>query len=825
MVGLVVVSHSRALARAAVDLAAEMVRDRPVPLEIAAGLDDTTFGTDAVAITEAVAAADRGDGVVVLMDLGSAVLSAELALELLPDDLRERVVLSPAPLVEGLVAAVVAAASGAGRDEIAAEAGAGLAGKQSQLGPPAGAGPVGKQAQLGPPTGAGAPATDPGGDGPSGTVTVTNRHGLHARPAARLVTLARDFDARVELRNAGTGSPWVPASSLSRVATLGVLHGHRLEIRASGPQAHRAVEQIVALARRAFDEVEGAVSVPEKTADGGRPASPGIAIGPARHPAAAPPGIPDVPTAGAGPEWQRIEDALATVRRELEQLRAATARDAGEAAAAIFDAHLLLLEDADLLTEVRTRIDAGETAPRAWSAATTRIAGEFEALPEEYLQARAADVRAVADQTLRILLGMPGAPASGSGVLIAADLTPAEAAGLDPERVDGVLLAFGNPAAHSAILLRTRGIPAVVGAGPAVLEVADGTPIGLDGGTGEVLVAPSDPVLAALRRRADEQASRRARAAGRAAAPAVTRDGVRIAVGANVGSVADARAAAAHGADLVGLIRTEFLFLDRDTAPDVDEQEATLREIAAALGGRRITVRTLDVGGDKPLRYLPGPAEENPFLGVRGIRYTLRHPALLADQLLAVVRVARDVPVSLMVPMVSTVDEVVRTRRMLAEAVARAGGAEPAGLEVGIMVEVPAAALKAAAFAPYVDFFSIGTNDLTQYTLAAERGNAALTPLADGLDPGVLRLIDAVCRGAGERVTVAVCGELAADETATPLLAGLGVRELSVVPPAVPGVKEAVRATDLAGAAALARAAPELPDAAAVRALLAGKAG
>jgi phosphocarrier protein FPr len=803
VVGLVVVSHSRALARAAVDLAAEMVRERP-PIFVAAGLDETTFGTDAVAITAAVTAAGQGDGVVVLMDLGSAVLSAELALELLADDLRERVVLCPAPLVEGLVAAVVAAAGGAGRDEVAAEANAGLAGKQSHLGTPAPAdGPAG------------------GADGPSATVTVTNRHGLHARPAARLVTLVRGLDAEVEVRNAGTGSVWVPAASLSRVATLGVLAGHDLEVRASGPGAAQAVEQVVALAGREFDELGGAPVVPERSAGGGQPASPGIAVGPARQPAAGPVDLPDVPALGPAPEWQRIDDARTTVRRDLDRLRAATARDAGEAPAAIFDAHLLLLDDADLLAEVRSRIDAGETAPRAWSAATARVAGEFEALAGEYLKARAADVRAVADQTLRMLLGVGGAVTPESGVLIAADLTPAEAAGLDPERVAGVVLAFGSPVAHSAILLRTRGIPAVVGAGPAVLDVADGTPVGLDGGTGEVLVAPTDTALKALHERAAEQAARSSRAAGRASAPAVTRDGVTVAVGANVGSLGDAHAAADHGADLVGLIRTEFLFLERDAAPDVAEQEATLRQIAAALGGRRITVRTLDVGGDKPLRYLPAPAEDNPFLGVRGIRYALRHPALLADQLLAAVRVAREVPVSLMFPMVSTVDEVVRARRMLDQAIARAGGGEPAGLQMGIMVEVPAAALKAAAFAPYVDFFSIGTNDLTQYTLAAERGNAALAQLADGLDPAVLRLIDAVCRGAGQRVTVAVCGELAADETATALLAGLGVRELSVAPRAVPAVKEAVRATDLAGAAAIAAAAADLPDAAAVRALLA----
>ena len=801
MVGLVVVSHSRALARAAVALAAEMVPGASVPIEIAAGLDETTSGTDAAAIMAAVTAADRGDGVVVLMDLGSAVLSAELALELLADDgVRERVVLCPAPLVEGLVAAAVAAAGGADRGEVAEEATAALAGKQAQLG-------------VAPATGdAPAPGT---AWGPYAEIAVTNPHGLHARPAARLVALVRRFDAQVEIRNRSTGSAWVPAASLSRVATLGALRGHELELRASGAQARAAVDGLVALAARAFDETAAEAETPAEVRDArARAASPGIGIGPAWHWDAAVPEPPDVASPGPAAEWQRIDEALGSVRRDLHRIR-----DAGGPLAGIFDAHLLLLEDADLLADVRNRIDGGAAAPRAWSAATDRVAGEFDALGDAYLKARAADVRAVAGQVLRALLGVARQPPAGSGVLIAPDLTPAEAAGLDPARVAGVLLAFGSPASHAAILARSRGVPAVVGLGPAVLEIPPGTPIALDGGTGEVVVQPSARVLSEFRDRAAEQASRRDRAVARAGAPAVTRDGVPITVAANVGSLADARVAAASGADEVGLLRTEFLFLDRDTAPDVDEQEAAYRGVAEALGGRRITVRTLDVGGDKPLRYLPAGREENPFLGVRGIRHSLRHPGLLADQLLAIVRVARQAPVSVMFPMVSTVDEVVAARRVLDAAVARAGVPPPPGLRVGIMVEVPAAALKAAAFTPYVDFVSIGTNDLTQYALAAERGNAALATLADGLDPGVLRLIDAVCRGVG--VPVAVCGEVAADEAAVPLLAGLGVRELSVAPRAVPVVKEAVRSTvarDAVGAAARALAAP---DDAAVHRLLA----
>jgi phosphocarrier protein FPr len=378
-------------------------------------------------------------------------------------------------------------------------------------------------------------------------------------------------------------------------------------------------------------------------------------------------------------------------------------------------------------------------------------------------------------------------------------------------------VAGGSPTAHSAILLRARGVPAVVAAGPAVLDVADGTPIVVDGAAGELVVDPAPEVLAAFRERAAAQAERESQARGQAAAPAVTRDGVSVLVGANVGSPADAAQAAASGADLVGLLRTEFLFLGRAEAPDVDEQEAAYREVAAALGGRRITLRTLDVGGDKPLPYLPLPAEANPFLGMRGIRLAEGFPGLLADQLLAAVRVAHETPMSVMFPMVATLDELVAARRALDAAIAADGRGTPPGLQVGIMVEVPATALKAAAFVPHVDFFSIGTNDLTQYALAAERGNPAVAALADPLDPGVLRLVDAVCRAAGEQALVAVCGEAAADPLAAELLVGLGVRELSTAPPAVPATKQTVRELDASQAAQRAAEALTADGPAAVR--------
>jgi phosphocarrier protein FPr len=805
-VGLVVVSHSRALARAAVALAQEMVHGKQIRIAVAAGLDETTFGTDATQIVDAITAADQGAGVVVLMDLGSAVLSAELALELLDGDVRDRVVLCPAPLVEGLVVAAVAAAGGAGIAEVAAEAAAALAGKIGHLGDALPATPR---------------APDVATDGLTGTFVVANLHGLHARPAARLVQEVRRRDARARIRNRSAGSDWVDAGSLSKLATLGVRSGDEVEVRVSGRQAAETLHHILALAARKFDESQAAAAPARSEATSHHPigASPGLGIGPARSARQGPVSIPDPPAATEDPavEWRRLGQAIAAVRRTISQLRARTARDAGEAEAAIFDAHQLLLDDDALLGDVRARIDQGSPAVSAWSAAVRDLAAELAAVPDPYLRARADDVTAVGDQVLRAMLGTSASTSAPTGVLIAADLAPAEAAGLDPAQAAAVLLASGSPHAHNVILLRAKGIPAIVGAGPSVLSIPDGTIVAVDGSRGEYVVDPPEDVRATFQTRVAAVAQRQRQAGARAGEPALTRDGVAVGVGANIGSIDDARAAAAHGAELAGLVRTEFLFLGRQHAPDVEEQIAVYSKIAEALEGRRITLRTLDVGGDKPLELLPTPAEVNPFLGVRGIRFSLAHPGLLADQLLAMVEVARRTPVSVMFPMISIIDEILSARRLLDEAITRTGRGRPTGLQVGMMVEVPAAALKASAFARHVDFLSIGTNDLTQYALAADRNNDAVAAIHDAFDPGLLHLVRATCQGAAGRAPVSVCGELAADERAVGLLIGLGVDSLSVTPPAIPATKEAVRAVDTREARCRADEALWADSAAAVR--------
>lgn len=813
MVGIVVVSHSAALARAAVALASEMLHERPVRLAVASGLQDATLGTDAVRIKEAIEEVDSPEGVVVLMDLGSAVLSAELALDLLEDPtVRERVILSPAPLVEGLVVAAVAAAGGAGRKEVAAEAQNALLGKAAHLGAP-GAAVIGA-------------TTDDPAEAVA-TFVVPNRHGLHARPAARLVSEMRTLDAAVKLRNLTTGAGPVPAASLSRVATLGALHGHTLEIQAAGPQAQEAIEHLLLLAERHFDEPpddaadNGSAPTyptpPRASETGPLAASPGIVIGPVRQLSAASGKADPAPIGEASEEWRQVVEALTDVRREIDRLRAVAARDVGPHEARIFDAHLMLLSDAEVLADVKQRIGDGAGAVVAWTEALAVVEQQWAELPDPYLRARAEDVRAVGAQMLTSLTGAPAVAMTGPGILVASELTPAQAAELDRDRVQGIVLAYGSPTSHAAILARSRGIPALVSAGAGVLDLAEGTLVVIDGTSGELVIEPSESTLEDFRERAGTIAREEQQNRAQASQPAVSLDGISVEVAANVGSPADARAAAAAGADSIGLVRTEFLFLNRAHAPDVDEQATEYLALAEGVGGRRVTIRTLDVGGDKPLPYVPMPVEVNPFLGHRGIRFSLDDRNLLVEQLVAVCRVARRTPTSVMFPMVTTVAELRAAQEILNSA---ATDGLPQGLRVGMMVEVPATALKIEAFLPYLDFISIGTNDLTQYTLAAERGNAAVATLSDPLDPGVLRLIKHVCDAASGRIPVAVCGEAAADQAAIAILLGLGVGELSVSPPSVPSVKARVRTLDLAQCATLAAEALELGDAAQVRQLV-----
>jgi multiphosphoryl transfer protein len=829
VVGIVIVSHSETLAQGVVSLAREMGGER-LALEAAGGTSEPdVLGTDAERVREAIERAMSDDGVLVLMDLGSALMSAEFAVELLEDP-PGRVLLSEAPLVEGAVAAAVAASGGASLDEVAAEARGALAMKSSQLG-------VADETPAAPADSPPAPPADA-----EASIPVRNAIGLHARPAARFVETVRGFDADVLVGKAGGAEP-VRATSLTNVVALGARFGDTLLVRASGAQAKEAVAALRALADEGFGDgvatsppsappprgaarprtptMTTVAAAPDEPTGvlRGVPASAGVAVGPAHHLHGAFAAPPDRPADAPERERQRLGEAIATASAAIERDRDTVAQRAGQAEAAIFDAHLVLLDDEALLEPAHRAIENGATAERAFYDAAAEVADRYRALEEPLLQERAADVLDVGRRVVGALVGEPDHGLS-QGIVIAGELTPADAAALDPAHVTGIVTAHGTATAHAAILARALGLPAVVGLGDRVLNIDEGTTVLLDGEAGTLLLDPPADVLREASERRERAAQRSARARERAHESGATKDGTRIEVFANLGSAAEATRAVELGAEGVGLLRTEFLFLDRAELPDEDEQVQTLREIATALDGRPLIVRTLDAGADKPLPALPMPPETNPFLGVRGIRLTLERRDVLDTQLRAILRVAADHPVKVMLPMVATLGEIRAARDALTEARTHTGIDVP--LEFGIMVEVPAAALTAPSMAEHVDFFSLGTNDLTQYTMAAERGDERLAALLTGPQPAVLRLVQATVAGAQQHGRwVGVCGELAGDPPTAVLLAGLGVTELSMAPALVPEVKEALRCVELAQAQAAARQALEADSAAAARAFAA----
>jgi phosphocarrier protein FPr len=804
----VIVSHSAALADGIVELAREM-GGGDLAIESAGGMEDGAIGTDAERVRLAVERARSPDGVLVLMDLGSALMSAEMAAEMVEPG-GGPVVLCGAPLVEGAVAAAARARAGASLEDVAREARGALRMKTTQLGEDT------PDAEP-----AGAPAADDG-EALELHLRVEPRLGLHARPAARFVAAVSDFDARIEVRNATRSTGPADGRSLTGLAVLNARQGDEIVVHARGPQAAQALDALRALGAENFgDAADEPVAAAERPPAAAAPAagvtpgpgtrlhgvaaSTGIAIGPARWLHEPEPPVDDGQPGSPADERARLDAARAATRQDLEAARAAVLGRGATSEAEIFTAHALLLDDVALTGPALRRIDEGTGAGRAWRSAAQAAAAAFRALDDPYLRQRAVDVEDVARRVLAHLAGTPAGAAPGdAGIVLAGELTPGEAVGLDPGQTWGIATARGGATAHAAILARALGIPAVVGVGGALHGIPEGTPLVLDGDAGILEVDPGADVVARLRARREGAAEARRAVLARAAEPGALRDGRRVEVFANVGSPAEARHAVDQGAEGVGLLRTEFLFLDRDAPPGEDEQVAVLREVARALAGRPLIVRTLDAGADKPLPFLRQPPEDNPFLGRRGIRLSLAEPDLLRTQLRAILRVADEHPVKLMFPMVATLDEVRAARAVLDQARTELGS--HAELEVGVMVEVPALALQAAGVTPEVDFFSIGTNDLAQYTMAAERGNAALAGLLDDSLSPVLALIASVTAAAEAHGRwVGVCGELAGEPEAAVLLAGLGVRELSMAASRIPAVKAALREVDFETAAARSR--------------------
>lgn len=552
----------------------------------------------------------------------------------------------------------------------------------------------------------------------------------------------------------------------------------------------------------------------------GRAASRGIAIGPAfkyrKEELKITSSLIDQPE----DEILRLENALDRVQSDLKNAYQETLEEIGEEEAAIFEAHAQILGDPELLKSVREDIKQrkinAETSLKEQSEA---YASKLEALDNEYFQARAADIRDVIDRTLRVMLGQSEQHQEileTPSIIVADDLTPSDTIQLDKTLVLGFCTVRGGSTSHTAILARGLGIPAVVGAGEMLLEIPDHTELIVDGFRGEIHMDADPDFIKEYQTRQKAYQQAYLEAAEDAHQPAITRDRHRVEVAANIGSAADLPEALESGAEGIGLLRTEFVYLGRSSLPDESTQAEIYRQILQGFRGKPVILRTLDIGGDKELPYLQLPEEDNPFLGVRAIRLSFQHRDLFKSQLRAALQAGVQGNLKIMFPMISSVQEIRQAKAILQECREELIHEEiPAAGEiaVGIMVEIPSAAILADQLVREVDFFSIGTNDLSQYTYAADRINQEVSNLASGFQPAVLRLIDRVIETAHSHGKwVGCCGELAGKPLAIPILVGLGINELSMNPPAVPFAKQLIRKLSFQDLKPIARSALDLGD-------------
>ncbi|WKZ40532.1 MAG: phosphoenolpyruvate--protein phosphotransferase [Anaerolineales bacterium] len=670
-------------------------------------------------------------------------------------------------------------------------------------------------------------------------ITINNETGLHARPAKTLVNLVKQFKSSVTIWH---GEKKANAKSLISVLTLGASKGSLLKIEVNGEDEETALAEIEAAIVAGLGEGETSEETQKKPAAPPAPkadvkslekskptkanilqgvgAAPGIAIGPVyqfQHQEIPIDEVSDTLVVG----WEHLQDALARARMQLNHLNKQMAEQGLKAEAAIFDAHIGLLDDPELTETVHERIQKGQDALKAWKETIEDSAVVVAALNDPILSARADDLRDVGRRVLRLMVGaedkadsLPDKPV----VVVARELSPSDTVSFNKDLVLGFCIVNGGPTSHTAILARALGLPAIVSVDKSVLKLKNDSYVVLNGNDGTITFDPSPEELHAAEQERNTWIERRRAALENSVAPAITADGRHVEVVGNAGSLADAEKALKMGAAGIGLLRTEFLFLERTTAPSEAEQYEVYRSIAEVMGKLPVIVRTLDVGGDKPLPYIEMQREDNPFLGERGIRLCLNRPELFRQQLRAILRAGLHGNVQIMFPMVGDIEEYRRARLMLDEL---QDELKISRVTAGIMIEVPSAALMADVLAKEVDFFSIGTNDLTQYTLAMDRMHSALASKQDGLHPAVLRLIARTIEGAHKHGKwTGICGELGSDPYAVPILIGLGIDELSISVPSIPLVKAQIRSLKVSELQALAQQALECSTAQEVRELV-----
>ncbi|WP_135229555.1 phosphoenolpyruvate--protein phosphotransferase [Deinococcus fonticola] len=671
-------------------------------------------------------------------------------------------------------------------------------------------------------------------------VTLPNPLGMHARPATMLAGLVKKSGAKVRLsRDAAlSGGRSADATKLMELLGLGLNRGSTITVSSDSEATLKAVVDAIHAGLGDDLSVTPAGAGAAKRQRDWQPANPGttlegvgaadgLVVGVTRQHAPKALNVVDTPTDPAEAAAQ-LDAALQAADADLDNMIADVEAKFGAEKAAIFGAHKELLADEGTVQEAVARILDGHGAAWAYQQATNERIASLQKLDDPTLAARAIDLSDVQRRVLRHLLGIHeasvqenSAQTNGPVILLAPDLTPSDTARLGPDTVLGFATAQGGPTSHTAIIARGLGLPAMVASGDGVLDVPDGTPAILDGSAGFLYLNPSAADVQAARDRMAVLEHERETARAARHQPGATRDGVRVEVAANINRAGDAAGALEAGAEGVGLMRTEFLFLERDSIPSEDDQEQEYRAMAAALGDKPLIIRTLDIGGDKEVPYLGLAREDNSFLGIRGVRLCFERPDLFLPQLRAIARVAKDHPnVHVMFPMISTLEDFRRARAILDDVRKELGAPS---IPLGVMIEVPSAALIADQLAPEVEFFSVGTNDLTQYTLAMDRMHPQLARQTDAMHPAVLQLIRLTV-GAATRhgKWVGVCGGAAGDEVGALVLAGLGVKELSVSTPQIPGVKAALRGRSSTELQDLAARALQQPDAASVRSLVKG---
>jgi phosphoenolpyruvate-protein phosphotransferase len=661
------------------------------------------------------------------------------------------------------------------------------------------------------------------------TVVITLRQGLHARPAALLARRAKSFGAQISLAAHGRVAD---ARSVVAIMALGVRHGDEAILRAEGSEAAQALEAMLAGLEEALQLEVTHQSAPaqERRLDpcleggalkdgelSGVAAVPGFAVGRATR-------IErreiEVTEQGSGTarEREELDRARSNVRLRLERVR----NTGGNARQEIIAAHLEFLDDPTLNESAHEVIAQGKSAGYAWRQAIRRSIAALELLDDSRLRERADDLL---DVEAHVLLALAGEarpmhlPLPEHAVLLADDLLPSELTALDSLRLVAIALSGGGATSHVAILAAAMEIPMLIGLGGELRKIVDGQTLIVDADGGTLFTAPTAEEVAKGRSTVEARLARSAALRLAAAKECRSLDGTRVEIFANLGSVTDAVTAVASGAEGCGLLRTEFLFIDRETPPTEDEQLQAYQSIAKTLGGRPLILRMMDVGGDKPLRYLPLPIEANPALGLRGVRTALLHPNLMRTQLRAALRVQPFGVMRLLIPMITDLSEILAVRQVIDELAAELK--LESRVTLGAMIETPSAALTAAVLIRAVDFLSIGSNDLTQYTLAMDRGHAELARRTDALHPAVLQLIAATAvAGDAAGKLVAVCGGVAADRTAVPILLGLGIRELSVVPAAIPALKRQIGGLRIEECRELAQRCLQLGSASEVRGLI-----